>query len=308
MIISNFIQFLRLSLNGVKNPISLLLFRLGLKNKILINTKNLGCFLLEDNPNKIKNIRFILETQEKIDIINNQKISELKDLINQFISDSDILIYDGIKFLKNDDVINALLEDFLEDGNSPFICSLKDKVIIDIGANIGDTALKFAKQGAIVYAFEPVPPVYEMALKNIELNPSLKDCIHFFNYAVFNKKGNIEISYMGEGTSLGSSVFKLDRGGEVFNVPSITMQDIFDMMEYTPNLLQMDCEGSEYEIIPNADLSSFEEVIIEYHRRGNRQTIIDYLNKFGFNVEIFSAPMQNADLNHIGILHGFKDK
>ena len=89
-------------------------------------------------------------------------------------------------------------------GNAPFE-NLKNKVIIDIGANIGDTSLLFANEGSEVYSYEPVPPIYEIALRNIKLNPDLENKVHLFNKAVSDKEGTIEIKFGGDGTSLSSS-------------------------------------------------------------------------------------------------------
>jgi len=58
---------------------------------------------------------------------------------------------------------------------------LKDKVIVDVGAFVGDTALYYANFGAIVYAYEPHPVNFYWLKKNIELNPQLKDRIKIFN-------------------------------------------------------------------------------------------------------------------------------
>jgi len=48
---------------------------------------------------------------------------------------------------------------------------VKGKDVVDIGANIGDSAVYFALKGAKhVYAFEPYPYSYNIAKKNIKLN------------------------------------------------------------------------------------------------------------------------------------------
>lgn len=56
--------------------------------------------------------------------------------------------------------------------------SLNGKYIVNAGGFVGDTALYFAGKGANVFSFEPDPNSFEIALKNIDLNPSLskQDC------------------------------------------------------------------------------------------------------------------------------------
>ena len=59
--------------------------------------------------------------------------------------------------------------------------NVKEKYVIDIGANIGDTATYFALKGARhVYAFEPYPYSYNLAKKHINLN-KLNNKISSFN-------------------------------------------------------------------------------------------------------------------------------
>jgi FkbM family methyltransferase len=204
----------------------------------------------------------------------------------------------------NNKEISILKESFLGEGNSPFSSDLKDKIIVDIGGNIGDTALQFAKQGAEVYSFEPVPPIYDIALKNIDLNPDLKDKIHFYNYAISNKKGEIDIAYGGEGTSAGSSTYS--KKGKVYKVNTITLKDILSNLCPNVDLLQMDCEGSEYDIIPNSNLSMFKEIIIEYHQfiTGiDYHVLLENLEKQGFIIdEIFPCPGEIFSINQVGII------
>ena len=47
----------------------------------------------------------------------------------------------------------------------------KDKVVFDIGANVGNTTICFTLRGAKkVIAFEPFPKIFEQAKKNVEEN------------------------------------------------------------------------------------------------------------------------------------------
>jgi len=58
---------------------------------------------------------------------------------------------------------------------------VKDKVVVDVGAYIGDSALFFASRGAkIVYAYEPSKRLYEIAKKNC----SQRNNILLYNYGL----------------------------------------------------------------------------------------------------------------------------
>ncbi|WOE50948.1 FkbM family methyltransferase [Sulfuracidifex metallicus] len=92
--------------------------------------------------------------------------------IGGFIRNNDYLYFPkySVKFNK---IEYAIFETFiLEQYNTEI-----EGEVVDIGANIGDSAIYFALKGAShVYAFEPLPSVYKVALENIKLN-SLDDKI-----------------------------------------------------------------------------------------------------------------------------------
>ena len=164
------VEWFFLAFKSVDNIFSLMLFRLGIINEMIIRTKTLGDFKVKNNKNKILIIISILKFQVEClnENVSSNKISEFKNFINQVIEDREILSLENIQFFNSN--INVLFEGFFDEGNVPFSSTLKNQVIIDIGGNIADTALYFASQDATVYAFEPVPPIYELALKNIDLN------------------------------------------------------------------------------------------------------------------------------------------
>ena len=275
-----------------------------------MKTKTLGCFLLKDNIVKIPMINLILNFQKGI-IDNNEYYIEKTTMFKRFIEslneNKDYVELNGVKFEYNSEIL-VLFEIFSEMGNAPF-SNVKDKVILDIGANIGDTALLFANDGAKVYSFEPVPPTYENALRNIKLNPNLEDKIHLFNKAVSDKNEIIEIKFSGCGKSLSSSIYS-DKG-ESYNVESISLNKIISNLKNEgiyPNFLHMDCEGSEFDIIPNSDLSIFEEVVIEHHQKmvgKNHKILLDILIKQGFEIKK-KISWGNSNFEDIGIIYAVK--
>ena len=68
---------------------------------------------------------------------------------------------------------------------------LRGKTVIDVGANVGDTALYFAERGAEVVAYEPDPANFRWLLANLDLNPTLRSRIHPFPFAV-GVEGEVE--------------------------------------------------------------------------------------------------------------------
>ena len=84
-----------------------------------------------------------------------------------FVIDSPFLS-GNIKFhgaIDNGDIIGIFLDGVYE--NLP----IQNKIVVDIGANIGDSAVYFALKGARkVIALEPFPKSYKMGKKNTEAN------------------------------------------------------------------------------------------------------------------------------------------
>jgi FkbM family methyltransferase len=150
---------------------------------------------------------------------------------------------------------------------------LKDKVIVDIGAFVGDTALYYANFGAIVYAYEPHPVNFCWLKKNIELNPYLKDRINIFNKAV-GKDEEIEIS-IGGNINGGFSIYGQAKG-KALKVKSVSLRKILEENNLNnPYLLKADCKGCEYYIIEDDAISKFEKVKIEY--TGFNRPKVDYI-------------------------------
>jgi hypothetical protein len=135
--------------------------------------------------------------------------------------------------------------------------NLRDRIAVDIGAGIGDSALYFALMGASeVYAFEPNREFYEIASENVKMN-KLDNRIHLFNEAV--NGGNNQSS--------------LDR---------VLRENSLDHI-----FLKIDCEGCEYDIVLNSDDNVFERIqdlSLEYH--GNPKVIMSRLEKFGYHVRL----------------------
>lgn len=176
-----------------------------------------------------------------------------------------------------------------------------EKIVIDVGANLGDSSLFFAKKGFKVIGFEPLNEVYEIALENIKLN-NLEGKITLVNKGVGAKKGFIQLYYNDINSSLSATTTKPIKINTKKRVEVTTIDEI--IKEYALEnlfLLKMDCEGCEFEIISNSNLSMFKEIVFEYHTflsgiKYNQLT--DKLEKEGFN--IFYHKIHN---NELGVIH-----
>jgi FkbM family methyltransferase len=159
---------------------------------------------------------------------------------------------------------------------------VKDQVIVDIGANIGDSSIYFAIRGAKkVIALEPLPKNHSLAEKNIK-NNNLENKIELFLSGCSNSNSHIFIDPQkeGAGTSINHSEQKLE-------VPLKTLKTILNENNFEPTLLKLDCEGCEYDIILSSSdetLKKFSHIQIEYHY--GYKNLKRKLELCGFNVSV----------------------
>jgi FkbM family methyltransferase len=163
---------------------------------------------------------------------------------------------------------------------------VKNKTVIDIGANIGDSAIYFALSGATkIICLEPFPKNYELAEKNIKLN-------NFSNNITLLLAGcsgnRAEITIDPEYKSGYGTILKDFKKG--IKVPLLTLEDILKENNLSSDdsiILKMDCEGCEYETILSANentLQKFSHIMIEYHH--GYKNLKEKLEKSGFKVSV----------------------
>lgn len=276
----------------LKNPLSCLLFKFGLKKNVIVRFKN------NDYEMKLYDVKSINTLMIYIKDIHN--FAEFDVYRKNLESDNETFpVLHGIE-IYNPRIypLNSIFFEYYADYYSNFDINYNDRIIIDIGANSGDSALFFASKGSKVYAFEPVKELYDMAIKNINLNNNLKNNIKIFNKGVSYKRGTISINSM-------DSVSEYISDDDAYEVEVISIADILNHI--SPDLLKMDCEGCEFEIIENCDLSVFNELIFEYHSKiagKDHNPLIKKLKGEGFKVVCHSVNDSNMD--EIGFIHAYK--
>lgn len=281
----------------VKNWPDVLLFRLGIKKADFIMELRNG---LKIKIKKYEDYFSFWETIEGQKILLKQnnleeriKIDKYKKLIRfNFMYMLVSLIYDSNKQLSN--TIGMVVEQFMKEQYSWL--DVKEKDVIDIGANIGDSAIYFALKGAKhVYAFEPYPYSYELAMRNIKLN-ELQDKITMLNEGCSGKKKKIKIDASYK--NFGGTDIKNFKDGTNINITTLSqIVKRFDIIDEA--ILKIDCEGCEYEILleaQNSDLRKFKQIQIEYHY--GYLNLKKKLEDAGFKVNKTSPKIiinQNAD-------------
>jgi hypothetical protein len=201
----------------------------------------------------------------KVDL-NEDNATIIPSLLESVSENTQPVILNGIT---NSDLISVYVKN--EYQNLP----VKDKIVIDIGAQIADSSIYFALKGASkIIAIEPFFKSYMLAKHNVYSN---------------NLQGKIEVMLAKcEGSSQQC----------VQGVDTVTLGDILNKNNILGNeiILKMDCEGYEYEIILNAStelLRRFEYIQIEYH--SGYKNLKEKLEKNGFSVQASKPIAKRVD-------------
>ena len=160
---------------------------------------------------------------------------------------------------------------------------VKDRIVLDIGANVGDTSILFSRLGAKrVIALEPQLEFFSRGKKNVSVN-NLEKKIEIINAGLDDSRGFFRIDVKKD-----SKHFSFKNSDKGVEIPKMTLDEI---MPDEPNLvLKLDCESCEYKIIlntPKEHLQKFEMILIEFHD-GNKN-LIKKLTGLGFKVHILNS-------------------
>jgi len=178
----------------------------------------------------------------------------------------------------NGDIISVFLH--REFGSLP----VPGRTVVDIVANIGDSAVYFAARGAArVISFEPLYKNYQLAAKNIKVN-GLTDRVIVEQAGCSSFSCNIVIDPEKESNTVSQLSEFSGTGG--MQVPLVTLDDIADRYEIEQgSILKIDCEGCEYDVILSASdstLRKFSHMQIEYHY--GYRNLEERLRRCGFSV------------------------
>lgn len=177
------------------------------------------------------------------------------------------------------------------------VVPVKNKVVVDIGAALGDTAIYFALKGAVkVYGYELNKRHFDIAQKNIDLN---------------NLQHLISIEYCGIAKNRISStnpvlgaLMSSEDAKHVDAANYKTLDSIATENNLSDAVLKIDVDGFEYEIMDSVrqdTLRRFEYIYMEYHF--GVQRIDKILSEAGFDVTIKEINKIRVDSHP----HGYKE-
>ncbi len=181
------------------------------------------------------------------------------------------------------------------------------KLVIDVGAECGDTALYYAKLGAKVIAFEAIKENYDAALQNLSLNEELSNKISLINNAI-GKDGTLKFFQSKDTPDIGSSFVYNKRGDDakIVFVEGYSLETVIKKFSVEHiDLLKMDCKGCEFSL--NKDiLEKISEIKIEYVANSQDRRVENLLNllkESGFTSDIYrvdpSSRLSNKSTGHI---------
>jgi FkbM family methyltransferase len=157
---------------------------------------------------------------------------------------------------------------------------VKDRDVIDVGMNIGDSTIYFALNGAKrVIGLEPYPYAFAIAEKNIRMNNIQNAILLNAGYGRDTKICVDEKKITGSSAGLIPS----KNGGK--EIPIYSLKTLFNTYDIKEAILKMDCEGCEYDLLyeDNETLKKLLMIQIEYHY--GYEKLKEKLESAGFKVQ-----------------------
>ena len=122
---------------------------------------------------------------------------------------------------------------------------VKDKVCVDVGACFGATTAMFADKGAkLIVSIEPDEDNFRMLTKNTAGMP-----VHAIRAAAVQRsyEGESATFYLNQRKNRGAHSLFVSRGRPSVTVPIVRLQEVLE--KFQPEVLKVDCEGSEYPLL-----------------------------------------------------------
>jgi FkbM family methyltransferase len=254
----NHLRFLLFNMYYVENWVEVLLYFVNMKSGIEIRYKNsYRLILYRTVPHEVSVHYFILKLVNVGCSFEENQVSFKDDFIFK-IDPNDLSSYSHI------------FQTFFD--NEYAKLNVQGKIVGDVGASLGDTAIYFAKKGAKkVYSYEPQKKQYDLMVENIALN-NLEHMIYPYNVAVQAKPGQVYITNVEEWS--GASKTSYSEEGKGSWIDAVTLSPEIEV-------LKMDCEGCEFDVLNNIELkkTNIQEIILEYHNNLDKlETIIQKQN------------------------------
>jgi FkbM family methyltransferase len=213
----------------------------------------------------------------------------LKKICRKHIKERNQLIVYSFDFISQSIFIDGRFEDAeLNLVENKFKRFLKDNVVLDVGANIGNHTVAFSKYAKKVYAFEPNQKVFEV----LNLNTKDLNNVEIFNYGASNKKQSIIAkipklncgggSVVSEAKAKDKNMFMSMR----FNL--VALDKLKKIQSHKVGLVKIDVEGHELEAFKGMQqiLKNHKPIILFEQNRGilnGTSDVINFLRSIGYD-------------------------
>lgn len=224
--------------------------------------------------------------------------------------------------VQSKDEFNNVCEVFLNQTYNYYINNGKSDVVLDIGMNIGDSALYFLNQNNIekIYGYEPFNKTFTLAKQNLKKYLDNPEKIEIFQYGISNENAKRIIKFNSNMTCGQSTIFNIREKAYTFYLngglikhddEEIEVKKASEVLSIIQRkypdhnlILKMDCEGEEYCILENllesGILNSITYIMLEWHYKG-KDIILKYLKNAGF-----SWWCNDKDSN-MGLIYAYKN-
>jgi len=188
----------------------------------------------------------------------------------------------------------------------------RNKIVVDVGAECGDTPLYYASMGATVYAFEPIKEYFEDMKRNLNLNPDLAKRIIPINAGI-GKDGTLTFTQTERGVGGGSSFVTNVHGknAKTSQVMGYSFESAFEKFNLkNVNLLKIDCKGCEC-FLKSGVLKNVDQVKIEFetlYHSMKIETFLNELEKAGFENKIYRTNPINYRISNKHSCHIYGKK
>jgi FkbM family methyltransferase len=171
----------------------------------------------------------------------------------------------------------------------------EDSVVMDVGANIGDFAIQAAARcpRGRVYAVEPMSEYSTLLETNKRLNRLSN--LEIFRVALGDHQGEIKLSIAGaeSGAYFNGTTKANTETARLTTLPQLMRDYGLERID----LLKMDCEGSEWDILPAARsvLPQIRQICMEIHpaRGWTAERLAEWLRESGYEVWYNEPPAKS---------------
>ncbi len=179
----------------------------------------------------------------------------------------------------------------------------REHYIVDIGTNVGVTALVLAQiPGARVTCYEPDPENCAFVQRNLELNGITN--VRVFQAAVASVNGTLEFQTHAESTGGHLAGGDSGKGARTISVTAVNLDKVLEQSGGREiDLMKCDCEGDEYSLVEQitpehaARIRSLSIEVHDLDRRRNLQAISEKLTSLGYELSVIPDMWERSALH-----------